>query len=262
MISWGVRTAIFALALIWGGLIWSDSQAQEVCSNWKVRKLDKAPEWYEAALSRPPTYIKEKINDSLSRLEYSLSDGLKLVQYWSDAYTPQWDTGSPYVAPGSLYLCGADTVLLDSNLCGYSTLRFNHDSTWCVAGELWAVTEDGMKGSIVWYDLRTRQKTVLHSWISPTGPDLAPIWDDVAYADKGDLYIFSLAMMDAELVFKRGGSYVDARCPWHFINSILWSTNGDRSLVFKYYEDIGSRSYELYEVLWSPFDERPDSTGR
>jgi hypothetical protein len=59
-------------------------------------------------------------------------------------------------------------------------------------------------------------------------------------------------MMSAELVFQRGGSYSTGDCARHCIRGIHWSANGDRRLVFKYYENVGDRTYDVFEVYWAP----------
>lgn len=233
------------------------SVAQEqpqVCSHWQVTKLDQAPTWYLEALSAPPIYNETKIGDSLTRRDYVLNDSVTLVQYQHEQFEALNDIGRlDWFAPGSLYLYGRDTVLLDSNAYGFSELSFDGGKYNCVAKEVEYIGPDWGSSAIVTYYLVRRSKTIVHSHLLGVSPQYSPHYDLVAYTDFADLYVGSIASQTAELVFKRGGSYVqEGECRGRWIRDIRWSADG-RSLVFKYFEhDVFGGDYEIWEVRLSP----------
>ena len=232
------------------------SMAQEKsadCSNWHVRKLDRAPDWYLAAVDAPMIGSVTKIGDSLERTDYVLNDSVTLVQYQHETFEAlnemEWDS---WFAPGSLYLCGRDTVLLDSCAYGYSELSFSGNNRMCVAKETEFIGPDGGTSAIVQYDLVRGTKTVLRSYVVGVPPRYEPVYLSlIAYTDFADLYIVYPGEA-GELVFSRGGGYAqEGECRGRWINDVRWSPDG-RSLVFKYYDTFPpSGDYELWEASWS-----------
>jgi hypothetical protein len=247
MIGQGVRTAIVALTLIGGGQV-AHGQP-EVCSDWQVRKLDKAPEWYEAVLAAPPVGKVTNIGDSLVRTDYVLNDSVTLVQYQHEQFEALNDAGwDDYFEPGAIYLYGTDTVLLDSCAYGYSELSFDGDKRLCVATETEFIGPDGGRCAVVQYDLLERSKTVLRSHVRSQPPQYGPIISMIAYSDFADLYITSPS--DAgELVFNGGGGYAqDGECRGRWVTDLRWSPDG-WTCVFKYHPDEGAMNqYELFEA--------------
>jgi len=250
-----IQAVVVSLVLVGGGFAGSDPQAQDVCSRWQVRKLDEAPAWYSEALKKPPTYKETRLSDSLWRTEYTLTSSISVVQYERSSYeTSDSSFFSRTVAPGSLYLCDKDTVLLDSNVCGYGILSFGPVSQWwCVTKEWEYIHEDGDRQSIVKFDLTNGQKTILHAHVSSDAPQAAPDGSMVVYSDFADLYVYYPWAESSEVVFKKGGAYArELNCRGRWVLDMKWSADS-KSIVFKYYDHYeAGANYELWEVRWMP----------
>ncbi len=220
----------------------------QVCSDWQVRKIDKAPDWYLAALNAPPGKVTN-LGDSLVRTDYVLNDSVVLVQYQREQFE-DYDSegGLDRFAPGAIYLCGRDTVLLDTSAYGFSSLSFDGDKRSCVAAETEFIGEDYGSASVVQYDLVGLSKIVLRSYVQTQPPQYGPTIPLIAYSDFADLYIAHRG--DAgELVFNGGGGYAqDGECRGRWVRDIRWSPDG-WTCVFKYRPDREDwRQYELYEA--------------
>jgi hypothetical protein len=243
-----VAKSIIAAAIVccWAPVVHGQP---DVCSNWQLRKLDKAPAWYVAALDAPPIGRVTNINDSLLRTEYVLNDSLTLVQCQHTPFETIDSMGRyDMIAPGSLYLYGRDTVFLDSCVYGYSELSFAERNRFCVAAETEFIGPDRGSSRLVAYDLPNRDKIIMRSNVVGIPPVFDPVYRLLAYTDYADLYI---AYPDdaGELVFKGGGGYAqEGECRDRWIMDIRWSPDG-RSLVFKYYKTYPPRGdYELWEA--------------
>ena len=223
--------------------------------SWQVRKLDRAPKWhYEALKAREGRWP-----DTLKRVEYVINDSVTLVHYdrpmFESISKAQMDQ-TQWADPGSLYLCGRDTVLLDSNLCGYVSLSFDRDSIYCAAGEVDYITEDGGTTSIVLYDLRSREKIVVHKEVCGGVPQFAPATlpkTVLEYSDYGNMYVYYPETGYSELLFKGNPPHVDY-CWDVRVTDEMWSPDGT-CLVFWYRPGKPGGTEEPWEARWSRVDD-------
>ena len=254
MVPKNLRTATLGLLITAVCVAFVSTAAAQECSEWKVRKLEAAPEWYTKALAVSAGTVKTEVADSLREIEYALNDSTRLIH--RQVHTLEvFDTirGYHLEAPGSFWLYGSDTVRLDSNIVGFSEPSFDPSMTRFVAGEGVSIEDDGSKDNIVMYDLKTRQKTLLHvraGGRTVAAPQFQPSGrhPKVVYADWANVYVYSIEAMGADLVFAHGGSYAQGHgCAYRGVKDIRWSEDG-KSFVFKYYPSVFERAYELYEV--------------
>jgi len=222
---------------------------EDDCSEWHIRKLDQAPDWYLEALKATPSAPESRVSDSLWRTDYRLSDESTLVHFRSDLrYEPGLGDGFP----GALYLYGKDTVRLDSSFGGYKAPAFTADSTRCAVWERTEINPDFSEGRIVMYELWNGSRTVVTLTIGTSKLAFSPSgW--LAYRDWADLWVCDPWGYRSELIFKRGGSYaVGCGNPmWRYLSDIRWSPDG-KSIVFKYIPGRGAEAkYELYEAYHS-----------
>jgi hypothetical protein len=187
-------------------LLGSETSIAQRCSNWQVRRIDRAPEWYLTSESSPENSPEQRSGDSSGRIEYPLDSNLSLVQWWQKRRAVGSDTGNYWIAPGSLYLCGADTILIDSNIYGFGPPTFNRDSSQFAVDRFTALSSEGHRSSIMVFDVVSRSASSLYSWIASCRPAIDSEYGYVAFTDMGDLYVYFDSFFGCELVFRGGGA--------------------------------------------------------
>jgi len=254
MVLMNLRTGTLGLLITAACVAFVSTATAQECSEWKVRKLEAAPDWYTKALAVSAGTIRAEVADSLRETEYVLNDSTSLIH--REVHTLEvFDTirGYHLEAPDSFWLYGSDTARLDSNLMGFTSPSFDPSGTRFVTAEVLWIEGDGSKANIVMYDLLKGEKNTFPLRVG--GPGIAaPQYQPnkgvpkVAYADWANVYVYSIQEEGAELVFARGGSYAQGYgCAYRGVSDIRWSADGER-FVFKYFPSVFAPSYELYEV--------------
>jgi hypothetical protein len=257
MIGRGIRTAVVALTLIGGGPV-AHGQP-EVCSDWQVRKLDSEPAWYSAAIierdSLSRTWLQQfrrlgKSDSLLSKYTVRESFSLLQIEWGSRPLDTLYDWEQ--ISPAVLYICGEDTVRLDSSECGFGTPSVDR-------GGHYFVTEHSDCGpeyptsTIVVYDLSSRERNVVQEEVCGSSPLFAPSSfreNALAFSDYSDVLLYYPETKRRELAF-RGDPPQPDYCSYPCVSDLFWAPDGS-VLVFRYLPSGDTETPELREIRWMP----------
>jgi hypothetical protein len=249
----GSKILLFAAVLTYGCVAHAGD-----CTFWKTKPLLNGPDSIAVTSYHSVATMHASFVGGMRIDEYLISDTSKIVLLSQAHGTEVFDADSnyedTYFHAKIVQVIKGDTVVLDADLHNISDLTFSLDMSKFAYCKTTFQGQESSKGDVYLFDLRSRQKRVLHVSIGTNSPTISPGGDYVLYADYGDLHLCDLELGASQLVFRGGGSYlmgtgcIDSGTD---IREVKWAKNGE-SAIFQFTKSWNDQKGEWFELFWSP----------
>ena len=254
----GFAPVFAALVLVASFLLTCSEIAEGIdCTFWKTQPLQQTPPWYNAGNAAALHHTRDSVANDFIVREYLVSDTSSVVLIKQKSGTDQFDEDSNYVDTyfhsKLLWITDRDTLVLDEDLHDISDPSFDQEMSRFVYFKVSFQGQESNKGNVLYCDLRTFSKVLLHVSIGASLPVISPDGNYVLYSDYGDLYLCDLDQRASQLVFRGGGSYlmgtgcIDGGTA---VEGILWHSSSLKA-VFKFSDSWNDKEVEIREVYWS-----------